>query len=276
MTIPNVETLIAWRDTARELAEAAGADILRRRAGIAADSKAIRRDLVTAADRAAEEIVVGGLQAAFPDHGVLAEEGVLTPKGAVSRADAEFVWIVDPIDGTTNYVHGLPFFAVAVGLVQRGKPIVGVVHAPALELTYHAYAGGGAWRGGDRIRVTQTSEVADALLATGFSYVRDEPGRDDNLGRINRALHRCRDLRRYGSAQLDLCMTAAGHFDGYWEVHLESWDVAAGACVVREAGGTVTDLVGDHDAWLSGESVLASNGALHAALLEVVGGPIGG
>ncbi|MCA8966393.1 MAG: inositol monophosphatase [Planctomycetes bacterium] len=264
------------RDVAVELAHAAGAELLaqRRRGGLRVHSKSQRRELVTAADRAAEEIVVGGLLQQFPEHAVLAEEGVLTPVGR-SSSTAESVWIVDPLDGTTNFVHGLPFFAVAIGLVQAGRPVVGVVHAPALGETFVATAGGGAERRfadgrSERLQVTATTELADALLATGFSYVRNEPGRDDNSGRLAKVLPLCRDLRRLGSAELDLCLVAAGSYDGYWELYLQPYDVAAGALIVREAGGRVTDLRCGDD-WLFGGQVLASNGVLHDALRAVVG-----
>lgn len=255
---------------AQELALAAGADLLQRRAAAAAqpESKGVRRELVTAADRAAEAIVVGGLRRAFPDHAVLAEEGGLTA-GSGSAA-AEWTWIVDPLDGTTNYVHGLPHFAVAIALARGGEPVLGVVHAPALGDTYAGARGLGAVvrraDGSSRpLRVSGTMELADALLATGFSYVRNEPGRDDNSGHVADLLPHCRDLRRLGSAELDLCYVAAGAFDGYWELYLAPYDKAAGAVLVREAGGCVTDWAGG-DEWLYGDRILASNGALHAEL----------
>jgi myo-inositol-1(or 4)-monophosphatase len=235
-------------------------------------SKGARRELVTEADRAAEEVVVGGLLAACPGDAVLAEEGALTPAGAASHGGSR-LWIVDPLDGTTNFVHGLPYHAVAVALAVDGEPVVGVVHAPALGRTWAAARGLGATRDGEPIQVSRTAELADALLATGFSYVRDQPGRDDNVERIRRVLPRCRDLRRYGSAQLDLCMTADGTFDGYWELYLAPYDVAAGAVVLAEAGGRISDLDGGGD-WLFGGQVLASNAALHAALLASVGGGV--
>ncbi len=264
------------RAVALDLAQAAGRDLLQRRGRgrHASTSKGRRRELVTAADRAAEAIVVGGLTAAFPADGMLAEEGVMTQAG-VATGDAEWLWIVDPLDGTTNFVHGLPFFAVAIALVHRNEPQVAVVHAPALGETYFATRGGGAFRSladgsTERLAVTRTDDLADALLATGFSYVRNEPGRDDNSGRLARVLPLCRDLRRLGSAELDLCLVAAGVYDGYWELYLQPYDVAAGALLVREAGGTVTDLAGGGD-WLHGGQVLATNGALHEALRVVVG-----
>lgn len=238
---------------------------------IRSESKGRRRELVTAADRAAESAVVGELLAARPDDAVLAEEGVLTPAGRVSRS-ARDTWIVDPLDGTTNYVHGLPWYCVAVALYRDGQPLVGVVHAPRLGHEWCAARGRGATKDGVPIAVSRTAELADALLSTGFSYVRDEPGRDNNVERIRTVLPRCRDLRRYGSAELDLCLCADGTVDGYWELYLQPYDVAAGALIVREAGGRVTDLCGGDD-WLHGGQVLATNGLLHAEVLASVGGP---
>jgi myo-inositol-1(or 4)-monophosphatase len=228
-----------------------------------------RRELVTVADREAERVVVGDLLREFQDHGILAEEGVLTPQGVIHQP-SDWTWILDPLDGTTNFVHGLPFYCVALGLAWRGVPVLGVVHAPALATTFTAARGLGAHRDGAPIHVTATDDLADALLCTGFSYVRNEPGRDDNVARLARVLPLCRDLRRLGSAELDLCLTAAGVYDGYWELYLMPYDVAAGAVVVAEAGGRVTDLAGGDD-WLHGGNVLATNGVLHDRLLQIVG-----
>lgn len=262
---------------AQQLALEAGADLLRRRAAasLAPESKGVRRELVTAADRAAEAIVVGGLLRAFPGHAVLAEEGGLSAAGGRGSA-AEWTWIVDPLDGTTNYVHGLPHFAVAIALARGSEPVLGVVHAPALGDTYCGARGLGATvqRADGTVqplRVSRTADLADALLATGFSYVRNEPGRDDNSGHVAALLPHCRDLRRLGSAELDLCYVAAGTFDGYWELYLAPYDMAAGAVLVREAGGRVSDWT-DGDSWLFGDRVLASNGALHGELLRRLAG----
>ena len=264
----------------RRIVERAGAPLAERSRTAAADRatardverKAVRRELVTAADRAVEREVVSALLALRPEDAILAEEGVLTPTGAISREGAEFLWVLDPIDGTTNFVHGVPFFAVALGLYRGSEPVLAVVYAPALARTYHAVVGGGAYRDDQRLQVSSTPELADGLLATGFSYVRDQPGTDDNLGRLGRVLPLCRDLRRLGSAELDLCAVADGTFDGYWELHLAPYDVAAGAIIVLEAGGRVTDLSGGED-WLFGGEILATNGALHDHLLSVVGHP---
>lgn len=238
-------------------------------ARVRSESKGRRRELVTAADRAAEHAIVSRLLAEFPTIGVLAEEGVLTPQGRAHH-ESDGVWILDPLDGTTNFVHGIPFFCVALALAWKGEVVLGVVHAPELRTTYCAAKGLGAFRDGSRITVSATSELDDALIATGFSYNRNEPGRDDNVGRIARVLPRCRDLRRLGSAELDLCSTAAGIYDAYWELYLAPYDVAAGAIVVREAGGRVTDLSGGEE-WLHGGQVLATNGRLHEPLLTLLG-----
>ena len=261
---------------AQSLALAAGEELLRQRRQlvVAAESKGRRRELVTAADRAAEQIVVGGLLAAFPQHAVLAEEGVLTTQGVASKV-ADWTWIVDPLDGTTNFVHGLPHFAVAIALAYRNVPVVGVVHAPALGETFFGARGLGARRrfadGREQVlAVSRTHEFADALLATGFSYNRNEPGRDDNTGHVAAILPHCRDLRRLGSAELDLCYVAAGVYDGYWELYLAPYDVAAGAVLIQEAGGRVSDWHGGED-WLFGQQVAASNGPLHGELLQRLG-----
>ncbi len=273
---PDPAELQHFAAVAVQLARRAGDELLRcRSVGRGpAESKGRRRELVTAADRRAEHIVVGGLLAAFPNHAVLAEEGVLTSQGQASKV-ADWTWIVDPLDGTTNFVHGLPFFAVAIALAFRQEPVVGVVHAPALGDTFVGCRGQGARRrfhdGSEQVlSVSATGELADGLLATGFSYNRNEPGRDDNSARLARVLPLCRDLRRLGSAELDLCYVAAGVYDGYWEQYLAPYDVAAGAVLVQEAGGRITDLAGGDD-WLFGGSVLASNGHLHAALRAQVG-----
>jgi len=268
-SVPNLRACLA---VAKQAAQAASEVLeeFRSRAGrLPAASKGVRRELVTEADQAAERAAVSCLLAAFPEHAVLAEEGALTPKGQASR-DSDSLWIIDPLDGTTNFVHDLPFYCVAIGLQHRGEMVVAVVQAPALGKTYLAQLGAGASCNGEPIAVSSTDEVADAMLCTGFSYVRNEPGRDDNVARMHRALLACRDLRRFGSAQLDLCLTAAGHYDGYWELDLMPYDVAAGSLIVREAGGRISDLSGEED-WLHGGQILASSGLLHEQLLGLVG-----
>ncbi len=257
------------------LAQAAGREVLARaaRGGGPVVERKSRRELVTDADRAAEAIIVDALRAQLPDHAVCAEEGVLSPAAREDR-EADWLWLVDPLDGTTNFVHGIPFYAVALSLSWRGALQLGVVHAPVLGHTYAARLGGGARRNGEALRVSATRDLGDALLATGLSYDRNEPGRDDNTARIARVVPACRDLRRLGSAQLDLCLTAAGSLDGYWETGLKPYDIGAGALIVQEAGGRVSDLAGG-GAWLARGSVLASNGPLHDQLLRLLQDPQG-
>lgn len=273
MSAPSPQVLSGYLARMVPVARAAGEVLLRYRrefATVRTEFKG-RRELVTVADREAERVVVEFLLREFADHAILAEEGVLTPAGRASR-ESEFVWILDPLDGTTNFVHDLPHFAVSIALAWRGTPVLGIVHAPVLEQTFTAVRGGGAHRNGTRLRVSTTTNLADALLATGFSYVRNEPGRDDNSARLARVLPLCRDLRRFGSAELDLCHVADGRFDAYWELYLAPYDVAAGAVIVQEAGGRVTDLDGAGE-WLFGGQILASNGPIHEAMLGIVGNP---
>lgn len=188
-----------------------------------------------------------------------------------ARADTE--WLVDPLDGTANFVHGFDAVGVSIGLVQDGRPVVGVVHAPFLVgadgtagRTYWATAGGGAFRDGRPISVSDRAPE-QAIVATGFPFRRKHllPG---YLATFEAAIHRFEDLRRVGAASLDLCWTADGTFDGFFELRLGPWDVAAGALVIREAGGVVTDWTGDDAAWLGSGDILAAPSAVHAALLE--------
>ncbi len=262
-----------WLTHAQEVARAAGAVLLEHQAqlqSLPTEFKGRPTELVTAADRAAEQAVVSQLLQNYPEHAVLAEEGVLTPQGKAHQ-DSDWLWVVDPLDGTTNFVHGLPFYCVSMALTYQGEVVLGVVYAPVLDWMFSAVRGGGAQRNGQPMLVTKTTQTEAALLATGFSYNRNEAGSDNNMQRLTRALHASRDVRRHGSAALDLCMTAAGHFDGYWELYLMPYDVAAGALIVQEAGGKVTDLRGGDD-WLYGGEILASNDLLHQQLLQVVGG----
>ncbi|GAB4145850.1 MAG: inositol monophosphatase family protein [Planctomycetota bacterium] len=252
-----------------ETAEEAGLELRARRGrDLEVRSKRYRRELVTDADRASERIVVDRIRGRFPAHAVLAEEGERTDAGRAS-SDSDWLWIVDPLDGTTNYVHGIPFYCVAVAVALKGRVVAAAVHAPELGATYRAFAGGGAERNGARVRVSACRDLADALLATGFAYGRTEPGRDNNLGRLAAVLPRCGDVRRLGSAELDLCLVADGRFDAFWELDLAPYDVAAGALMVQEAGGKVSDLAGGGN-WLYGGTILASNGALHEAMLSAI------
>jgi myo-inositol-1(or 4)-monophosphatase len=221
-------------------------------------SKSTARDLVTEADLAGERCLVARLRAAFPGHAIEAEETVRDAESDRPR------WFLDPLDGTVNFVHRLPSFAVSLGLVVDGEVEVALVHAPRLEESFHAVRGGGAYLGDVRLAVSTTSALADSILATGFPYRRPD-ARSSNLENFAALLPQVRDLRRMGSAALDLAYVAAGRFDGFWELHLAPHDVAAGALLVREAGGRVSDLDGGED-WLRGGHIVAAGPALHESL----------
>jgi myo-inositol-1(or 4)-monophosphatase len=221
-------------------------------------SKSHAHDLVTEADLASEEVIVSALREAFPDHALLAEES------GASGAEGGPRWIIDPLDGTVNFVHGFPFFAVSIAHYRGPEPEIAVVAAPALGEIFAARRGGGAWLGGERLSVSSTGRIADAFLSTGFAYEREDTP-NPNLPNFARLVYRARAVRRPGCASLDLAYTATGQFDGFWEAHLAPWDVAAGALLVREAGGRVTDF-GGGESWLSGANILATNGHIHDEL----------
>lgn len=225
-------------------------------------SKSARRDLVTEADVASERLLVQRLRAKYPDHAIEAEEEV--QDGGAEQGGLR--WFLDPLDGTTNFVHQLPAFAVSMGLFEDDQPVVAVVHAPRLGETFVAHAGGGARLNGVPIRVSETTEMIDAILATGFPYRRGELP-NNNLANFNEMFLSVRGLRRMGSAAIDLAYCAAGRLDAYWELHLSPHDVAAGALLVREAGGQVTDLDGGQN-WLRGGHIAAGPRELHAELCE--------
>jgi myo-inositol-1(or 4)-monophosphatase len=218
-------------------------------------------DLVTRLDLEAEALVLEGLQRAFPGEPVLAEESA-----AAWGVPAGPVWLVDPLDGTTNYVHGQPPFAVSVARVRDQQPELGMVFAPYLGEMFWGAAGCGAYLGERPLNVSARDDLGEALLATGFPYdVRTNPW--NNLAEWAHIAVRCRGLRRGGAASLDLAYVAAGRLDGYWEYRLRPWDLAAGALLVLEAGGTVSDPQGGAG-YVGGGNVVASNGLLHARILQ--------
>ncbi|RMD81600.1 MAG: inositol monophosphatase [Candidatus Dadabacteria bacterium] len=219
-------------------------------------------NLVTEVDTAAERLIVDGLTKAFPDAAIVAEET------AADSRPAGPCWYVDPIDGTTNFVHGLPHCAVSIALVVDREPAVGVVHDPCKRETFTATRNGPARLNGEPIRVSEAASLADSLLVTGFPYDRCQR-LDFYVSFFREFLARCRDVRRFGSAALDLCYVAAGRFDGFWEFGLRPWDTAAGWLVVERAGGRVTDFAGcGFDPWKP--QVLATNGRVHEEALAVL------
>ncbi len=224
-------------------------------------------DLVTDADRASEEALLEFLVGRFPGSAVLAEES--GARAAVAGAAGDGLrWFVDPLDGTTNYAHGVPHFAVNVAVVDGAGIAAGATLDPLREELYLAGRGEGAWLGGERLHVTATSEMKRALLCTGFPYdIQEDP---DPLLRLFRAyIQRARAVRRFGAAALDLAYVACGRFDGFWEARLKPWDVAPGILLVQEAGGAVTDFTGGDD-MLHGGTICAAGPALQRLLLEVL------
>ncbi|NKB87810.1 MAG: inositol monophosphatase [Acidobacteria bacterium] len=219
----------------------------------------LSRDLVSRADIEAERLILDSIPASDR---VLSEE-------SGERPGSGRWWIVDPLDGTINFLHQIPFWCVSIAVVEDGDLVEGVIHAPQLGLTFVGRAGDGVLLNGELVTVSGTRELGDAILATGFPYARDTLA-DNNLDNVPRLGIAVGGLRRMGSAALDLAFTAAGRLDGYWELHLSAWDVAAGILLVREAGGTVTDFRGESELQklLFGRNIVASNGHLHTQIAE--------
>ena len=219
-------------------------------------------NLVTEMDARAEALVVGALTDAFPDDGILAEEGSARTGRSGRR------WIIDPLDGTTNYAHGLPIFSVGIGLEHARSIVLGVVYDPTRDELFVAERGAGAWLNDARLSVSTTAQLEASLLVTGFPYdIRTNP--DNNLAEYATFSRRARAVRRLGSALLDIAYVAAGRFEGFWELALSPWDVAAAGILVEEAGGRVTDLRGgaiDIDR----PRIVATNGRIHDQMLAVL------
>jgi myo-inositol-1(or 4)-monophosphatase len=219
-------------------------------------------NLVTEVDRICEEKIIGILKEAFPEHNILTEETPM-PEGS-----SPYRWIIDPLDGTTNYTHGYPFFCTSVALELEGEIVLGAIYDPLLDELFTAQKGKGAFLNGERISVSSTERLTEALLCTGFPYdLRESPV--NNVGHFNNFIMKAQAVRRDGSAALDLCYVAAGRFDGFWELKLYAWDVAAGKLIVQEAGGKVTDF-GGRILDIYGQETLASNGRIHGEMTMVL------
>ncbi len=250
-------------------------------------------DPVTETDIAAEKLIVSRLRAAFPRHRILAEESAQNPSGVLHftrnseggvsgfskklflssggddwRAPGPPIWLIDPLDGTNNFAHGFPHVAISLGLLVEGQPAVGVIYDPLRDETFAAIAGGGAALNGQFIRVSGVKRLEDAFLATGFPYDR-RTAPDNNVARLDHFVRRSQGARRAGAAVLDLAYVACGRFDGFWEIRLKPWDVAAGILLVREAGGRATDFEGGPDC-VSGEFIVVSNGHIHDEMMGVI------
>lgn len=217
-------------------------------------------DVVTDIDQASEALIVGAIRERYPDHVIIAEEG---GSGAASGA---YTWYIDPLDGTLNYLHGFPFFAVSIAVAHHGRLIAGVVYDPLRNELFSAERDRGASLNGRTVRPSATGELQQSLLTTGFPYDRSNRS-DNNLREFAHLLVRVQDIRRPGSAALDLCYVAAGRSDAHWELGLSPWDTAAAALILQEAGGTISDW--DGQPWRLGDPhIVGSNGPIHAKIIH--------
>jgi myo-inositol-1(or 4)-monophosphatase len=223
-----------------------------------------RNDYVTEVDREAEGRIIQTLQRSYPDHGILAEESGRQE----GQQGNDYVWIIDPLDGTTNFLHGFPHFAVSIALANRGRLEQAVIYDPIRQDLFTASRGDGAALNDRRIRVSSRKGLEGALLGTGFPYRDDQPG-DAYMAILREFMKQSAGIRRPGSAALDLAWLAAGRIDGFWEAGLQPWDIAAGALLVREAGGIVGDLWGGDDYMTSG-NVLGANPKVFHAMKQVI------
>ncbi|WDP86277.1 MAG: inositol monophosphatase [Desulfobacter sp.] len=217
------------------------------------------KNIVTAIDQKVEQFIIREIQSAYPGHGILGEET------GSSNQDSPYRWIIDPIDGTTSFVHNQPFYAVSIGVEKNGQLILGAVYAPVFDQLFYGEKGKGAFLNDAPIKVSATKEMNQAVMATGFACLRSDL-KKNNLGYFNKIVPKLRDIRRYGSAAMDLCYTACGRVDGFWEMNLNLYDIAAGALILKEAGGTVTDFSGKTN--FPQQGIAAANGLLHPQLLN--------
>jgi myo-inositol-1(or 4)-monophosphatase len=219
-------------------------------------------DLVSYVDKEAEKQLVDRLHAIFPAAGFITEEGTSTARGE------HYHWVIDPLDGTTNFIHGLPVFAVSIGLIQGEEVVLGVVYEVNRRECFYAMKGGGAFCNDQPIQVSKAPKLASSLLATGFPYYQFDL-MDKYFSSMKLLMQKTHGLRRLGSAAMDLCYVASGRMDGYFEYNLNSYDVAAGVLIVQEAGGRVTEFLGGNN-YIFGRNIVASNGAIHDEFLEVL------
>jgi myo-inositol-1(or 4)-monophosphatase len=220
-------------------------------------------NLVSYVDKEAEKILVDRLKRVLPEAGFITEEGTAGEPGDPEALN----WIIDPLDGTTNFIHRLPIYCVSVGLAQGKTPIAGVIHEPNLNEVFYAWKGGGAWCNGKQINVSGVQKLSESLLATGFPYYRFEKHKV-YMQILEELMQKTHGIRRLGAAAVDLAYVAAGRFEGFYEYNLHSWDMAAGVLLVQEAGGTVTDFRGGDDFLFGGDIIACA--APHAELLEVI------
>ncbi|HVO73502.1 MAG TPA: inositol monophosphatase family protein [Ignavibacteriaceae bacterium] len=226
------------------------------------DYKSNEKDLVTEVDKLSEKHITDFIKRKYPSHGILAEESGNIKEGR------EYLWVIDPLDGTVNFAHGLPVFSISIGLRKNKETIAGVVYDIMQNIIYSAEKGKGAFAGSQKIEVTENDNLGHALLVTGFPYgISANP--DNALGKFASLTRAARGIRRLGSAAIDLCYVARGVFDGFWEVYLNPWDMCAGKLIVEEAGGLVTDFDGN-EMDIYSKRILATNGKIHQSMIEIL------
>lgn len=252
-------TISKFEKVAIRAAYASGLLIKRSVGNISKVSYKGRDNIVTDVDKASEKLIIGMILRAFPDHSILSEESSPIDSGSRYR------WVIDPIDGTTNFAHAFPFFCVSIALEEKGRVILGVVYDPMRDEIFIARRGKGATLNGKKIEVSRVGSLGVSFLATGFSY--GITRKDRNISHFRKLLVKTQAIRRAGSAALDLCYVACGRFDGFWEMNLHSWDVAAASLIVEEAKGKVTKFDGKpysiHD-----KNILATNGRIHSQMVR--------
>ncbi len=219
-------------------------------------------DIVTDADRASEEIILEAIRKEFPDHDILAEETLTEKTGS------PWMWLVDPLDGTINFAHGIPFFAVSIALMEHGTVIGGMIHDPVHEESFWAFRGHGAFLNGDPIQVSTSDRLNRSIVATGFPYDRATSS-NNNVAEFSRVVTRVQGIRRGGSAAMDLAYVSCGRIDGFWELKLNPWDMGAGMLLVEEAGGRTSDEIGKPTDPYT-KYIVASNSLIHDLLLELL------
>jgi len=228
-----------------------------------------RANLVTQVDKAAEHKILKIIRKAFPSHLILAEETASHKKLMSPSPSGTMKWIIDPLDGTTNFVHSLPIACISIGVESDGEVRLGGIYDPFREELFWAEKGKGSRLNGRKIQVSDVGSISEALLVTGFPYDRRERA-DFYVSHFKEFMKKTQGIRRLGAAALDLCYLACGRFDGYWEFNLKPWDTAAGQLLVKEAGGRLTDIQGNPYS-LYGSEIVASNGHIHEAMLEILG-----
>lgn len=260
-----MSTLNPALNTAFKAARRAGDMMMRAASNLSSvkvDSKAFN-DFVSDVDRQAESIIIDILKDAYPHHRIVSEEA-----GVIGNERAEFEWIIDPLDGTTNYLHGHPQYAISMALLEKGVLKEALVYAPERNDLYTASRGQGALLNDRRIRVSNRIDLNQALIGTGFPVV-DQSMLDTYLAILKDFISKTAGVRREGAASLDLCALATGRFDGFFEFNLKPWDIAAGALIVQEAGGIVTDMRGEDD-WLQSGDIVAANPKILVQMLKII------